>query len=213
MRNLVASASISLSISSLLALLALGPGCSGESPAPPSASVAEQLALGTRLQITHANSVALLTARAQPLGEVRVAIGVVGGQVDLTLMDGALHLGQLELGLDEATMAPGGLPLRLSAGTLRLDDTAVAAATVSADGDRVSAQLVVALTLDWTVSMGSLQAPLGEQELMVPVHVEVTHDEAGHLSAGLTATVSGTFWDWAGVARMADLSLMLRATD
>ncbi|MCC6996680.1 MAG: hypothetical protein IT370_18860 [Deltaproteobacteria bacterium] len=206
MRNLAAS-------SLIFALLALGPGCSGESPASPSASVADRLTLGSRLQITHANSVAMLTARAQPLGEVRVAVGVVGGQVDLTLMDGALHLGQFELGLDEATLAPGGLQLRVSGATLRLDGTAVAAATVSADGDRVSAQLVVALTLEGTVSLGSLQVPLGLQQLMVPLHVEVTHDEAGHLSAGLTATVSGTFWDWAGVARMADLSLMLRATD
>ena len=57
--------------------------------------------------------------KEQGLGEARIAVGVVGGQVDLTLMDGALHLGQLELGLDEATMAPGGLPLRLSAATLR----------------------------------------------------------------------------------------------
>ena len=162
-------------------------------------SSADRLSAGALLAVTPVNSVAMLTVAPR-----RAALAVTGGRADLVLQDGTLHLGALDVDIQERTLTPA---MAVHDVHVSLDAPTSARATIAADG-RISADLPATLLLDCTVDEDGQPGQPKHETLATTVHLEVTLAADGRTNAAVTASATHEFRGQA-----VDLLLAVRAIE
>lgn len=205
----------------VLGLLVILSACSTagrDEPTPPADSVRERLEEPARLLVAATESGGALTA------ERKVGTGWEAGMVELGIENGelivsadgrdALTLEGFQVSFKPIDIPDGVFGAREAQLThVRVDLTGPqrVAATWSGDDEvRLTANLELALS--WTLSLDGSPAPLGSPTLpAVPVEIVLTGD-GEHVQAELRANAAGELWSWAGLIKLADMTLVLGAS-
>lgn len=189
-----------------------------DEPTPPPDSVRERLEEPTRLLVTAAESGGALTA------ERKVGQGWESGLVELAVENGelivstdardAVTLEGFQVAFKPIDIPDGVFGARKAQLThVRLDLTGDqrVPATWTSD-DEVHLNVNLELALSWTLSLDGAPAPLGSPTLpAVPVEIVLTGD-GEHVQAELRANAAGELWSWAGLIKLADMTLVVGAS-
>jgi hypothetical protein len=190
--------------------------------APPSGveefdSVRDRLADGpTKLFVGPDGSTGTITARRWTHD------GWVEGQTQIEISNGEVlgsvnGLGNLELKTFEVGVAPIDLPdevfskpAQLTDVRVRLPKAMIGELAWSSDDD-ATAQLTLALDIDWAIAVDGKKTPLGTQHLPpLPVDFAITGG-GDHIDASIDLHGAGELWNWAGLLQMTALELELSA--
>jgi hypothetical protein len=228
----------SLLFASLLSLLSLGmnfglTGCAAESDEPddvrdgqglvaPGASgtLRERLATSRGMTMPAEGTVQLTASRKYDgVATSTPELGVDEGRLALRAEhEGALVFDQLDFQVADVTIGADTVPpagLTLTDIRVHLERPAYAPRTEwSDDGSFAQGKAEFDLLLDWSIlGAGGQTFPLATQRIAaVPAKVSVGASVAGEVTVSFDATVTGTFWSWAGIIEMSDLHLVLQAT-
>jgi hypothetical protein len=132
----------------------------------------------------------------------------VSAEADGTLVldDVSLDIGTIEI--PETVL---GYPVQLTDIHIGLVAPVKCLAEWSALGDEAHCNATVDLSLDWSLVNHGSTSPLGSPDLPpVPVEIVVT-GTGSSVHAELRVLAPGNLWDWAGLIRFDDLSLVVAA--
>lgn len=180
-------------------------------------SVRDRLADGpTKLFVGSEASTGTITARRW------THEGWVEGQTQIAIENGEVlgsvnGLGNLDLRTFEVGVAPidipeevFGKPAQLTDVRVRLPKALTGELAWSSDDD-ATAQLTLALDIDWAIAVDGKKTPLGTQHLPpVPVDLAITGG-GDHIDASIDMHAAGELWSWAGLLEMTALELDLSA--
>lgn len=190
--------------------------CTNTSTRPPD-SVRERLESDATELVVTADSTGSITAQR------RGGDGWISGSVDLTVRAGEILAsadanGKLELQRLSVDLGPIEIPKSVLGYAAQLTDVhleskrPVVVATSWSGDDEARATVPVELSLSWSLTIDGKTSPLGAPNLPpVPVELVLTGDGAD-IRAEAHAVAPGTFWTWADLVKLENLSLTLAAT-
>ena len=189
--------------------------CTSTSTGTPD-SVRERLETGETQLVVTADSTGSITARRRTSG------GWVAGSVELTVRAGELVAtvdarGSIEIERLAVDLGPIEIPKTVLGYAAQLTDVhleskrPVGVTTSWTGDDEARALAPVELVLTWSLTIDGKTSPLGAPSLPpVPVELVLTGDGAAvHAEARVVS--AGTFWSWADLVKLEDLSLVLAA--
>jgi hypothetical protein len=187
-------------------------GCSMDQTGvpPQQRPVAAQLANPTPLPFDMDSSKILVDGHELPMLTGQVKLGAYYYQGNVVELDG------VDITFDTMRVtgqAPGIEGYELRHARVSLARPVIAPVEWTELGDAGFAELDAELLLDWSVvSPNGVEIQLATQHLKnVTIELDLYTGVDGSLNAVLTGAKPGTFWTWAGVASMGDLSFDLRA--
>ncbi len=203
---------------SLIFVPVLVSACATGDDLPPPSTVRDLLERGApELAVATDASAGTVSAARKSDGEwvpslqdLHIAAGTVDVSADA---DGALVLEDLSLdvGTIEIPDTVLGYPVQLTDIHIGLVAPAKCIAEWSGAGDEAHCDATVDLSLAWSLVNHGTTSPLGSPDLPpVPVEIVVT-GSGSSVHAELRVHAPGTLWDWAGLIRFDDLSLIVAA--
>lgn len=176
----------------------------------PQRPVAAQLANPTPLPFDMDSSRILVDGRELPMLTGQVKLGAYYYQGNVVELDG-VDISFDTMRVTGQSPAVEGYELRHA--RVSLARPVIAPVEWTELGDAGFAELEAELLLDWSVvSPTGVEIQLATQHLKnVTIELDLYTGVDGSLNAVLTGAKPGTFWSWAGVASMGDLSFDLRA--
>jgi hypothetical protein len=186
-------------------------GCSmDQSGVDPQRPVVAQLADPSPLPFDMDSSRIVVDGRELPMLTGQVKLGAYYYKGNVVELDG------VDVGFDTMHVtgqSPGIEGYELRHARVSLAHPVVAPVEWTELGDAGFAELDAELLLDWSVvGPTGIEVQLATQHIKhVVIELDLYTGVDGTLNAVLTGAKPGTFWTWAGVAKMSDLAFDLRA--
>lgn len=191
------------------------PGAGGD---PSASDVGHRLDVPAALAVADqagGSNAALQAVSLQDGQTAEVQLAVTDGALTLSRSrDGALLVDDLVVDVGDVEVSPAVVPpsgLRITGISLSL----AGPATIDIDdqtADHVSGTASLAVNLQWSVMLDRGVVDLAPIHLAaLPVDLDIDLSGDGALSAQLRASQDGSFWNWAGVFELRDLSLDIAA--
>jgi len=145
-----------------------------------------------------------------------VSVEVLGGVVTLSLDDhDRVRFHELLVDADDVMVSPVVVPpdgLALTELAMKLAEPVSMQVGPEASDDHLAGGAELSIDVSWAVEVDRGVVDLAPIRLpALAFDVAVDEDEAGRLSAHLTASRPGPFWSWAGIFELGDLEIDLAA--